>query len=120
MPPRPLPRASEPAAGADSDDDGTSDLTDLLAKLTRAQQRQLAQKMAPAKGKPLRPLPPQKGQPPDSTGKQPVGARTMAARLELIVSRLGLRFSAENPHALIVQHLSAYGVWKTGQHHVEC
>ena len=84
MPPRPLPRASEPAADADSDDDGTSDLTDLLAKLTRAQQRQLAQKMAPAKGKPLRPLPPQKGQPPDSTGKQPVGTRTMAARLKLI------------------------------------
>jgi hypothetical protein len=81
MPPRPLPRASEPAADADSDDDGTSDLTDLLAKLTRAQQRQLSQKMAPAKGKPLRPLPPQS---PDSAGKQPAKARTMAARLRLI------------------------------------
>ena len=84
MPPRPLPRASEPVADADSDGDGTSDLTDLLTKLTRAQQRQISQKMAPAKGKPLRPLPPQKGQPPDSAGKQPAKARTMAARLRLI------------------------------------
>ena len=85
MPPRRLPRASEPT-GADSDDDGTDHLTAMLAKLTRAQQRQLAQKMAPttSKSRPLRPLPPQRGQPQDTTGKQPPKSRTVSGRLRLI------------------------------------
>ena len=91
MPPRRL--ASEPTGDddMDSDDDGTGHLTDLLAKLTRAQQRQLAQKMAPTttKSRPLRPLPPQRGQPQDSAGKQPAKARSVAGRLRLI-SRLVL------------------------------
>ena len=86
MPPRRLPRASEPTGDDDSDDDGTGHLTDLLAKLTRAQQHQLVQKMAPttSKSRSLRPLPPQRGQPQDTTGKQPPKSRTVSGRLRLI------------------------------------
>ena len=85
--------ASEP-----SDDDVDRDqdhLNDLLAKLQRAQQRQLAEKMGAGgtKRRPLRPLPPQAGQPQDqpqgvqpqgSAGKKPSGARTIVGRLRLI------------------------------------